>query len=142
MPYDRAHENAKRCPQCGGAVRFLHVLMKVRRNSGWRHHCARCGDMGYIPDPPRTDEEMFLEHLTQLKTRLMALHQNGNPLPPDSERRRVVRMSELRNPPSDDWKRGQADAFDALWSTYCELEARAIAMGLVEGRIEPPPGEY
>ena len=94
-----------------------------------------------LPDPPKTDQELMLEYLTKMKKRLARMAENGNRWPLDSDMRKVVRFSELQDPPSDEWKRGQSDAFNALWSVYCDLEAKAIDMGLIEGRIELDPQE-
>ncbi|MGP3699448.1 hypothetical protein [Rhodobacter sp. NSM] len=135
------HEQSKLCPHCGGSTTFLHMLKEPRHESGWRHICKTCGDVGHIPDPPKTDQELMLEYLTKMKKRLARMAENGNPWPLDSDMRKVVRFSELQDPPSDEWKRGQFDAFNALWSVYCDLEAKAIDMGLIEGRIELDPQE-
>lgn len=141
MARDHERENAKRCPHCDGTTTYLHMLKDSWEDSGWRHICRTCGDLGRLPDPPKTDQEAMLEHLTKMKKRLAWISESGNRWPLDSETRKFVRMSELRNPPDDEWRRGQSDAFQSLWPIFCQIEARAIAMGLIEGPIELDPIE-
>ncbi|WP_095589276.1 hypothetical protein [Actibacterium ureilyticum] len=140
MPrYDQDHEDAKRCPHCDGPVTFMHVLYEVRYRSGWHHFCKSCGDLGYLPDPPKDAATRMRETLTQMKRQLLWISENGNRWPLNSEHRRIVRFSELQNPRSDDWKDGQRLAFDTLWHHFCALEAQAIELGVIDGPIPVAP---
>ncbi|MCG3267163.1 hypothetical protein [Yoonia sp. I 8.24] len=76
-----------------------------------------------------------------MKKQLAWISENGNRHPLNDESRKFVRISELQHPKSDDWKRGQSDAFNHLWPIYCRLEAQAIAQGLIDAPIQLAPDE-
>lgn len=136
---DLEHENAKRCPNCDGPVTFMHVLYEIRHHSGWHHFCKNCGDVGYLRDPPKDARTRMLETLTKMKMQLLTIAENGNRWPLESEHRRVVRFSDLKDPKPEEWKSGQRDAFHALWKHYCDLEAQAIELELIDGPIAVAP---
>lgn len=79
------------------------------------------------PDP-------ILATLTAMKKRLAWIAENGNRWPRDEGP--VVKLSDVRNPRDDEWRKGQSDAFDALWPLFLELQAEAVRRGLIEREIE------